>query len=326
MKMIFDNKKIIGLSRIGSRAAFGMTLFEIEKKYEDLCVLAADTSTSAGLDRFRKQIPNKYFEMGISEQNMMGVAAGLSSEGLKVITTTFSPFQTLRCAEQIKVNLGYMCHKVIMTGLASGLVLGNLGYTHCSIEDISIIKSIPNIDIISPADCLETAKATIASLDHGKSVYIRLTGDGGSKKVYEADYNYEIGKSILLKEYGLDACIICNGTMVRKSLDAAELLLKKNIKASVYNFHTIRPLDNLAINQIAKRFKYIFSVEEHSIIGGLGSEIATAISNIKNSPRLKIIGLPHKYEKSGNYSDLLNFYGLTDEKIADQIENEIKDA
>ena len=324
--MIFDNKKIINLSRIGSRAAFGMTLFEIEKDYENLCVLAADTSTSAGLDRFRKQISNKYYEMGISEQNMIGVAAGLASEGLKVITTTFSPFQTLRCAEQIKVNLGYMRHKVVMVGLASGLVLGNLGYTHCSIEDISIIKSIPNIDIISPADCLETAKATIASLENEKSVYIRLTGDAGSKKVYENDYDFKIGKSIALKTYGNDACIVCSGTMVRKSLDAAELLLKKNIKISVYNFHTIRPFDEITINEISKKFKYIFSIEEHSIKGGLGSEVAEKVSTLKDSPILNIIGLPHQYDKSGNYNDLLDFYGLTEEKIASKIENKIKNA
>ena len=143
--MIIDQKKIKIWSTIGSRATFGMALLEISKDMKDLIVLSSDVSTSAGLDRFRKTYPEKYIDVGIAEQNMIGIAAGLSSEGFKVITTTFSPFQTARCCEQIKVNLGYMKHKVCMVGLASGLVLGTLGYTHCSIEDVAGIKSIPNI-------------------------------------------------------------------------------------------------------------------------------------------------------------------------------------
>ena len=129
-------------SRIGSRATFGMAALELGKEYEDLIILTGDTSTSAGLDRFKKTFPEKFLDVGIAEQNMIGIAAGLSSEGQKVITTTFTPFQTMRCCEQIKVNIGYMNHKVCMVGLASGLVLGMLGYTHCSIEDVSIMYAL----------------------------------------------------------------------------------------------------------------------------------------------------------------------------------------
>ena len=151
-------------SKIGMRASFGIIAQEIGSTEKELIILTADVSTSAGLDKFKKKFPEKYLDVGIAEQNLIGIASGLASEGFNIITTTFAPFQTMRCCEQIKVNLGYMKQKICMVGLASGLVLGNLGYTHCCIEDIGVLRSIPNISIISPADSGELAKALIASL------------------------------------------------------------------------------------------------------------------------------------------------------------------
>jgi len=171
-------------SSIGSRATFGIAALELAKVHKDLIVITSDVSTSAGLDRFRKTLPNQYIDVGIAEQNMMGIAAGLASEDFKVITTTFTPFQTARCCEQIKINLGYMENKVCMVGLASGLALGTLGYSHCSIEDIGMLRSIPNINIISPADGLETVKSIQAALTSQNSCYIRLTGVANNKIIY----------------------------------------------------------------------------------------------------------------------------------------------
>ena len=224
--MLLNEKNIKTFSLIGSRATFGMTALELVKKREKMMILTSDVSTSAGLDRFRKNHSDNYIEVGIAEQNMIGVAAGLASEGFDVITTTFSPFQTLRCCEQIKVNLGYMNEKVTMVGLASGLVLGSLGYTHCSIEDIGVLRSIPNLTILSPADCGETAKCITAALDHKSSVYVRLTGGSNNKPVYLEDYKYEIGEGIKLKK-GNEISIFATGTMVRNALDVAENLEKK---------------------------------------------------------------------------------------------------
>ena len=141
--MIIDSKKIKMWSQIGPRATFGLACLDLSDKEKELMVLTSDVSTSAGLDRYRKTLPDKYLDLGIAEQNMIGVAAGLSSEGYNVITTTFAPFQTIRCCEQIKVNIGYMKQKICMVGLASGLALGNLGFTHCCIEDIGVLRSIP---------------------------------------------------------------------------------------------------------------------------------------------------------------------------------------
>src|SRR3989338_11206165 len=162
-------------STIGPRATYGIAALTLGKTIDNFMILTGDTSTSAGLDRYKKTYPEKFLDVGISEQNMMGIAAGLASEGVHVFTSTFAPFQTMRCCEQIKVNLGYMRHKVCMVGLASGVVLGTLGYTHCCIEDVAIMRSIPGITVVSPADCCETVKAALAAIHHKESVFILFT-------------------------------------------------------------------------------------------------------------------------------------------------------
>ena len=271
--MEFSDRNIKIWSTIGSRATFGIAALELAKKIDNMMVLTCDVSTSAGLDRYRKTFPNKYLDLGIAEQNMIGVAAGLASEGYNVVTTTFAPFQTIRCCEQIKVNVGYMKQKICMVGIASGLALGTLGYTHCCIEDVGILRSIPGITIISPADSFETVKALEASLKQKNSVYIRLTGASNNPMVYDKDYNFEIGKSIKLSE-GKDITIFSTGSMVYNSLQAAKKLKEKNISSTVINMHTIKPLDTKAVEEACSSSKMIVSVEEHNVIGGLGSAIS----------------------------------------------------
>jgi len=320
--MTIDEKSSRMWSLIGSRATFGLTILELGKK-NNLMVLTADTSTSAGLDRFKKTFPEKFLDVGVAEQNLIGIAAGLASEGTNVFTATFGPFQTMRCCEQIKVHVGYMKHKICMVGLASGVVLGTLGYTHCCIEDISIMRSIPGITVISPADCTETVKATLAAIKHKNSVYIRLTGDMNQPVVFNKDYDFEIGKGIKLLDEG-NIAIIATGTMVHKSLEAAKILQEKGIIAKVINIHTIKPLDEKLIHELSINSKLLVTVEEHSVIGGLGSAIADFKSTLNDAPPQLFIGLPNEYKKSGKYVDILDNYGLTSEKIAKTIENKHK--
>ena len=310
-------------SRIGSRATFGMVALELGDRIDDLIILSGDTSTSAGLQRFKSTYPDKFIDVGISEQNMIGIAAGLASEGNTVFTSTFAPFQTMRCCEQIKVNLGYMHHKVCMVGLASGVVLGTLGYTHCSIEDVSIMRSIPGITVISPADCCETIKATLASIHHKESVYIRLTGGAKNPSVYKDDYDFEIGTAVTLRE-GSDITIMASGTMVYESLIAAELLMEKSISSTVVNMHTIKPVDSAAIQKASDSSELIVTVEEHSIIGGLGTAVAERKTSLKNSPPQLMLGLPDQYDQGGDYHDILERHGLTSRLIAKRIENQLK--
>tara|TARA_B110000858_G_scaffold193299_1_gene245538 strand:+ start:85 stop:1056 length:972 start_codon:yes stop_codon:yes gene_type:complete len=316
--MIIDNNKIKLWSSIGSRASFGLAAFELAKNNNNLMIVTADVSTSAGLDRYKKKYPNNYVDVGIGEQNMMSVASGLASEGFDVITTTFSPFQTLRCAEQIKVNLGYMKNKVVMVGLASGLILGNLGFTHCSIEDIGILRSIPNLTIISPADSFETVKATEASIKHDQSVYIRLTGGSNNPMVYESDYKFEIGKAKMLIDNG-EILIISNGMMVKKSIDIANYFKERGVNISVINMHTIKPLDHDLLDKIISKYKYCFSLEEHNIFGGLGSALSEYFASKDHRIKFKSIGIEDKYIKSGSYNYLLKEYRLDNESIINTI-------
>ena len=315
--MIINEKNIKIWSVIGTRATFGLAVLDMAKELKNLVVLTADVSTSAGLDRFRKTYPEKYFDIGIAEQNMIGVATGLASEGKNVITTTFAPFQTMRCLEQIKVNLGYMNQKVSMVGLASGLALGALGFTHCCIEDVGALRSIPNIDIIVPSDSLETIKAINAMVESKNSTYVRLTGISNNTIINKENYNFEIGKSILLRD-GKDVAIFSNGAVLGECLKAAEELEKKKISCRVINMHTVKPIDSKAVIE-TKNFKLIVSVEEHNVIGGLGSAISECLSKEPNTPRQVFIGANDYYEKGGSYKYLLDRYGLSSEKIVENI-------
>ena len=322
--MNINEKNIKIWSTIGARATLGIAALELAKEIDNLMVLTCDVSTSAGLDRFRKTFPEKYLDLGIAEQNMIGVAAGLASENFNVITTTFAPFQTMRCCEQIKVNLGYMRQKICMVGIASGLALGTLGYTHCCIEDVGILRSIPGMIIISPADSLETVKALEAAVKLKNPSYLRLTGSSNNPIVYNKDYEFEIGKSITLRE-GKDITIFCAGAMVHQSLEAAKILNLKGISSKVVNMHTIKPIDKTAIEE-ACNSKLIVSVEEHNVIGGLGSAISEYKSSLKQSPRQLFLGIKDTYSKGGNYKFLKEKHRLTPEKIVEDILLDIRQA
>ena len=236
-------KKNIKLwANLGMRATFGLFALDLAKNNPDLIITTSDVSTSAGLERFKSKFPTKYLDVGIAEQNLIGISAGLASEGFKVISTTFAPFQTLRCCEQIKVNLGYMKNKICMVGLASGLVLGNLGFTHCCIEDIGALRSIPNIAIVSPSDTLELFKVLKEAINYKNSVYIRLTGGGNLKVINKKNYKFKIGKSIEIKN-GSDIAIIGCGSILSNCIEVAEICKNKNINCSIINIHNIKNID-----------------------------------------------------------------------------------
>jgi transketolase len=315
--MIINESLSKSWSRIGQRAVFGLAMLELAEEIDNLMVLSADVSTSAGLDRFRNAYPDKYLDVGIAEQNMMGIAAGLASEGYSVFTTSFAPFQTMRCCEQVRVNLGYMRSNVCMVGLASGLVSGILGNTHCCFEDIGVLRPIPGIALIAPADCGETAKAISAAQKHRGPVYVRLTGTAKTPIVYADDYCFEIGKAISLRD-GSDVAIIANGMMVHESIMASDLLADAGISAAVVNMHTVKPLDRETLGGLLSK-KLIVTVEEHSVLGGLGSAVAEFLSEFTNRPPLKTIGVPDTFVEVAEYRELLERYNMTGETIAGTI-------
>ena len=242
------NKQIKLWSNLGQRASFGLLTLDLIKDFKNLHIVSADVSTSA-LDRFKKKFPNNYIDIGIAEQNMIGIATGLNDEGFDVITTTFAPFQTSRCNEQIKVNLGYMKYKVVMVGLASGLTLGPLGFTHCSIEDLGILRSIPNIAIVSPADCGSLSFLLKESMKYKNSVYIRLTGSSNCPIVYSDETSFKIGKGNILKEIS-DVTLFGSGPTTNLALQVSEELKKININSGVIDMHTIKPIDREVIKKL----------------------------------------------------------------------------
>lgn len=305
-------------SRLGSRGVLGQAILSLAETKQNLMILSADLGNSSGLGRFKNAYPDKFLNIGIAEQNMIGVAAGLAKEGFVVFATSFAPFISMRCSEQIRMNLGYMNLNIKAVAIGSGVAMAFLGNSHYGIEDASIMRSIPNLTVVSPADCAEIVKTVFAAAEYEGPMYIRLTGEGNNPIVHKEDYNFEIGKAITLRE-GSDITIIANGTMVYESLEAAKLLELQGLSATVVNMHTIKPLDTSVIDKAVASSKLIVTVEEHSVIGGLGGAIAEYKTALRNAPPQLIIGLPDYFGKVGEYRYLLDKYGLTAKRIAQKI-------
>lgn len=300
-------------SRLGACGAYGQAMLELPSVDNSMVACTADLCYYSGLDRFKNQYPDRFYNVGIAEQNLIGIAGGLAKEGYNPFVSTYASFATTRALDQVRINMGYMELPIKLFGLTSGFSVGILGATHTSIEDIAIMRAIPNITILSPADATETIKATLAMAKYDKPVYIRLTGTMGLPIVYNDDYEYKIGKAITVKE-GQDIAIIATGTMVAYSLKAAEYLEKDGISVRVINMHTIKPLDQNAIDEVLQ-YKALITIEEHSKIGGLGGAVAEYISSVKGSPRLLRIGIEDVFYHAGSYEYLINKAGLTSEAI-----------
>jgi transketolase len=306
-------------SRIGSRGVFGQAILAVAQHHPDMMVISADLGNSSGLDRFKKTYPEQFLNIGIAEQNMIGVAAGMAKEGYNVFATSFAPFITMRAAEQVRMNLGYMGMNVKAVAIGSGVSMAFLGNSHYGIEDASIMRSIPNITVVCPADCAEIFKTVEAAAKFEGPMYIRLTGAVGNPPVYVEDYTFEVGKAITLREPG-EVTIIATGSMVFESLEAARLLGDLGIRVGVINMHTIKPLDTDAVDIALQCSKLVVTVEEHSVIGGLGSAVAEHKASKQVAPPQLILGLPDAFGLTGDYRFLLEMYGLVGFKIANSVQ------
>lgn len=301
------NAKLMAM--VGQSASiFGLALMEMASQRDDIVVLAADQSTPAGLDKFKAAYPERFYNVGIAEQNMIGVAAGLADEGYLPICAAQACFLSMRAFEPIRQYVGYMQKPMILIGLFSGFSTTFMGNTHYSQEDIALMRTIPGMQVFSPADGLEAAKCFEAAVESGKPTYIRLWGKTGSPIVYESDYIYEIGKAILLRE-GKDIQIVATGSMAVQALKAAQLLSEEGIEADVINMHTIKPMDTTLLDS----HKQIFSIEEHSIVGGLGDALRESGFSINK------IGIEDRFGEVGDYNYMLKQHNLTNEKIKETI-------
>lgn len=307
--------------RLGqSGSIFGMELMEQAGNYP-FKVLSSDMSVVAGLDRFKKEYPDNFYNVGIAEQNLLGIAAGLDSEGFKTIAVAQACFISMRSFEQVRQYLGYMGGKVMCVGINSGFSLTFFGNTHYAIEDMALMRSIPNMSVLSPADAGEAVKLFDAALKVDGPVYLRLSGSLNTPIIYKDDYELKIGQAITLKEGDVIA-IFATGLMVSNALKAAELLLEKGITASVVDVHTIKPIDKDTIQKNCDK-KLLVSVEEHNVIGGLGTAIADVLSEQRNSAPLLKLGVQDHFMPVGDYNYLVGQAGLSPEQIAASIENKL---
>ncbi len=307
---------------LGHRGVFALTMLELAERRPDIMVMTADLGALSGLDRFKNTYQDRFFNAGIAEQNMIGMAAGLAREGNSVFVTTYSNFLAMRCYEQVRINLGYMQHNVKLVGTGAGVVMGWSGNSHYGYEDIALMRALPGMVILSPADGAEIIKALHCAAEYVGPVYIRLTGAMNNPIVYTADYDFQMGKAITLRE-GETVTIFATGTMVSESLIAAKLLEDEGVEASVVNVHTIKPMDTSAVEAACQTSKLIVSIEEHSVVGGLGGAIAEHKATLASSPRQLFLGLPDSFGQMAGYKYLLEKYRLTGPQIAEDISREL---
>ena len=323
--MEIDRKFARGLSRIGVRATYGQALYELAQSQNSVIAMSADLGRSSGLNQLRVNLPNQFVNAGIAEQNMVGVAAGMVSEGFQVFASSFAPFISMRASEQVRMNLGYMSLPVKLVALGSGVSMGFLGNSHYGLEDVAVMRSIPGMTVVSPCDCVEVRKVIAAALMYNSPMYIRLTGAVNAPVVHDIDYVFEFGKINRLREGDGSLCIIATGSGVAMALNSAEALEELlGIKVTVLNCHTIKPLDENAIVSAISSHKLSLTIEEHTIIGGLGSAIAELKADLDLPGSLMRIGIPDSYVSTGEYSYALEQSGLSRDMVTEKILEKLK--
>ena len=308
--------------KIATREAYGKALAALANTNENVVVLDADLSKSTKTADFKAVAPERFFNMGIAEGNMMGVAAGLSTCGKIPFVSTFAMFAAGRAFEQIRNSICYPKLNVKVCATHAGLTVGEDGASHQAIEDISLMRSVPNMVVINPADDIETEAAIKAVAEMEGPCYVRLGRMAVSRVNDETNYNFVIGKGITLAE-GNDVAIIATGIMVEAALEAKEELAKEGINARVINIHTIKPIDEELIIKAAKETGVIVTAEEHSVIGGLGSAVAEVVSENCPVPVLRV-GVKDTFGESGKPNELLEKYGLTSNDIVNKVKEVIK--
>ena len=312
-------KGIEKLNRTQSyRSVCTLAVSEAAQADQRVVYVVADLSRAMQGQLFYEQFPHRFVQVGIAEQNLIGVAAGLAACDLIPFATTFAPFATLRCLEQVRDDCAYADVNVNILGTESGVSMGQLGVTHMGWEDMGTVRSIPGLTILSPADGVELIHCIRAAVVIPGPVYIRVPGGKVLPTVYRADYEFTVGKAITLRQ-GEDVTIIATGSTVAPALNAAGLLEKDGVRAGVVNMHSIKPFDVDAVYCVAKRSRHIVTVEEHTVIGGLGTAVAEALAEA-GMGQLTRMGLPDAFPDTVSpYKEMLNRYGITPQGIHDTV-------
>ncbi|MCT6924486.1 MULTISPECIES: transketolase family protein [Bacillales] len=306
--------KISELKKVSMRDTFSTALLEISQSDEKVYVLDGDLATSTKIDTVATKLPEKFLQMGIAEQNMLSVAAGLATTGLQPWVATFAAFMSKRALDQIQVQIAQPNLDVKMIGAYSGLLTGLTGKSHQALEDIAIFRTLANMTVLAPADAVETAAMIKWANEYNGPVYIRLARDN-YPVIFDEQHQFEVGKGVQLRE-GTDLTIIATGTQTSRALEAAEILAEQNISAAVLHLPSIKPIDQEAIIQAAVRTGAIVTAEEHSIYGGLGSAVAEILAANEPTP-IEFVGVKDRNSESADNDELLNKHELLPIHVAE---------
>ncbi len=305
---------------VATRVGFGEALVELGAKRDDFIVMDADLAAATQTGKFKAAYPDRFYNCGIAEQNMMSIAAGIAATGKKVVVSSFAMFAAGRAFEQVRNSVGYPHLNVIIGATHAGISVGEDGATHQCNEDIALMRTIPGMTIINPADTVEAKKAVIAAFECDGPVYMRF-GRLAVPVVFDDDYTFEIGKGVELRE-GNDVTIIATGLMVKEALEAYDLLKAEGISARIINMATIKPLDTEIVLKAARETGAIVTAEEHSVIGGLGSAVSEVVCETNPVPVVKL-GVYDEFGHSGPANKLLDEFGLRAVNIVEKAKQAI---
>jgi transketolase len=298
-----------------TRLAYGQALLEIGAREPRSVVVSADTQDLLGIRPFIERHPERFVEVGIAEQNAIGISAGLATTGMRPYVCAYAPFITARSMEQVRNDVAYANQRVVIGAAASGISLGVAGGTHHALEDLALMRSLPNMTVIVPADVDEAYRATLATLDIDGPVYLRLGGRVEEPPVSDADAPFRLGKAATLRQ-GNDVAIIACGALVEMAVRASDALRAQGIGARVLNLHTIKPFDREAVLAAATETGAIVTAEEHHLVGGLGGAVADLLA-VEQPTRMRMIGMPDEFASIGPTGRLRAKYGMSAEAISE---------
>ena len=301
---------------------FAETLQRLAQADRNVLAVTSDSRGSGKLGPFGKALPSQIVEVGIAEQNLVGIAAGLASAGKHAFAVSPACFLTARSLEQIKNDVAYSDNRVKLVGISAGVSYGALGSTHHSLHDFAVLQAINNIDIVAPADNFETRAVIEAAIQHPRPLYIRF-GKQAMPNLHSPETPFEIGKAIVLSE-GSDVTLIAIGETVPRAVQAARLLDEAGISAGVISMHTLKPFDEAAVIRAAQQSKALITVEEHSVYGGMGSTVAMLLMQRQLYRPLKIVGFPDEYTVTGSQNEIFAHYGITGAGLADTAKKLLK--
>ena len=312
-KAVLD--KLQDWSKAGHRNVQADTLFMLAADYPEVVALSADLTPTARLGEFKETYPDRFFDVGIAEQNLIDFSAGLALEGLRPFAVGLAAMVPMRPAEQMRAAVGYMKANVTVIGIEAGVRFGPLGNTHYAMDDIAVVRAIPNFTVIAPSDPLSTHKALYACIEHEGPVYMRLTGGPGYPVMYAEDFDFQIGKAIEYRS-GSDVAFITSGSLLADAVGAADILESEGISTRVVDMHTVKPLDTEMLDRVFAENQLVVTAEEHSPFGGLGGAVAEYKAGFADAPRQVIASLGDKFQMLGDHKFLMKQNGLTAPDLA----------